>query len=196
MAADSSPAVRASDAGPRFMERFVGTEALHSIRFAVAGRSPVAHGYRMGLALRSSAFEDGSPIPRAYSHDHGDVSPPLSWDGVPREAVELVLLVDDPDAPAQGSFVHWVVFGLDPSRRGLAEGENPSEASSGVTGFGTTGYLGPAPPRGDRAHHYVFRLLALDQAIRLGGLSSYADVAAATVGHVLAEARLIGTYRR
>jgi Raf kinase inhibitor-like YbhB/YbcL family protein len=155
-----------------------------------------AHGCRMGFALRSSAFEDGSPIPRAYSHDRGDVSPPLSWDEVPDEAVELALLVDDPDAPIKGSFAHWVMFGFDPSRRSLAQGENPPEASSGANGFGTAGYLGPAPPRGDRAHHYVFRLLALNDSIRLAGLPSYADVAAATEGHVLAEARLVGTYQR
>jgi Raf kinase inhibitor-like YbhB/YbcL family protein len=150
----------------------------------------------MGFALHSSAFEDGAPIPRAYCHDRGDMSPPLSWDGVPDQAVELVLLVDDPDAPVRGSFVHWVMFGLDPTRRGLAEGEILPEASSGVNGFGTAGYLGPAPPHGDRAHHYVFRLLAVDHVIRLGALPSYADVAAATDGHVLAEARLIGTYQR
>lgn len=148
------------------------------------------------LTLGSSAFEDGAPIPPRFDHDSGDVSPPLSWDGVPDRAVELVLLVDDPDAPIDGSFVHWVLSGLDPSRSSLAEAETPAEGRPGVNGFGHPGYLGPAPPPGDGPHRYVFRLLAIDQAINSHALPSYHDIEAATTGHVLAEARLVGTYQR
>jgi hypothetical protein len=174
----------------------MGKQAHPDETKCLADRSEQGHGCPMGLALHSPAFANGSPIPQAYSHDRGDVSPPLEWDGVPDGTGELLLLVDDPDAPIRGSFVHWVVFGLDPARRGLAEGEDPAEASSGANGFGTLGYLGPAPPPGDPAHHYVFRLLALDQAIQPKKDPSYAEVVAATEGHVLAEARLIGTYQR
>jgi Raf kinase inhibitor-like YbhB/YbcL family protein len=147
------------------------------------------------LTLTSPAIDPDRPIPRTFDHASGDVSPPLQWSGVPGRAVELVLLVDDPDAPIKGSFVHWVLYGIAPSRAGLAEGESPSEAKSGVNGFGQPGYLGPAPPAGDPPHRYVFRLLAVDAPVKLGGLPSYGEVEAATNGHVLASATLIGTYQ-
>jgi Raf kinase inhibitor-like YbhB/YbcL family protein len=90
----------------------------------------------------------------------------LSWEEVAEGTAELVLLVDDPDAPIEGSFVHWVLFGLAPSRTALSEGEHPAEAGHGANGFGQPGYLGSAPPAGHGTHHYVFRLLALTSSSR------------------------------
>ena len=150
----------------------------------------------MTLTLHSPAFEPGTPIPARFDHERGDLSPALVWDGVPAAAAGLVLLVDDPDAPVKGSFVHWVLCNLDPVRRGVAEGEVPAEATAGANGFGQPGYLGPAPPPGDDPHRYVFRLLAVDEPVSLTGLPSYQDVEEAVAGHILGEARLIGTYRR
>lgn len=154
--------------------------------------APMLNGMR--LTLSSSAFPDGEPIPARFDHAHGDVSPPLSWEGVPEGTAELVLLVDDPDAPIEGSFVHWVLFGLAPTRTEVAEAEHAAEARHGLNGFGRPGYLGPAPPAGHGVHHYVFRLLALDQPLDIRGQPSYAEVGKAAKGHVLAEARLVGTY--
>lgn len=150
----------------------------------------------MTLALRSPAFADGAPIPAAFDHDSGDHSPPLAWDGVPDGTAELVLLVDDPDAPIEGSFVHWVLYGLDPNRRGLAEGELAGEAEAGTNEFGAPGYLGPAPPPGDPPHRYLFRLIAVDT--HFGSTSSPATrrPRRPSTEHVLAEARLHGTYQR
>jgi Raf kinase inhibitor-like YbhB/YbcL family protein len=150
----------------------------------------------MTLTLRSPAFEPGTPIPARFDHERGDLSPALVWDGVPEGTAGLVLLVDDPDAPVEGSFVHWVLCNLDPARQGVAEGEVPAEATAGANGFGRPGYLGPAPPPGDDPHHYVFRLLAVDEPVALTGLPSYQDVEAAVAAHTLGEARLIGTYQR
>lgn len=150
----------------------------------------------MAFVLSSPAFEDGAPIPARFDHDSGDVSPALAWDGVPAGTAELVLLVDDPDAPMDGSFVHWVLYGLSANRAGLDEAEVAQEGRAGANGFGQPGYLGPAPPVGHGVHHYVFRLLALDQPLTLDGQPSYADVEAAASGHVLAEARVTGTYQR
>ena len=150
----------------------------------------------MTLTLRSPAFEPGTPIPPRFDHESGDLSPALTWDGVPEGAAALVLLVDDPDAPVQGSFVHWVLCNLDPARREMAEGEEPAEATPGANGFGAPGYLGPAPPPGDEPHRYVFRLLAVDEPVLVTGLPSYLDVEDAVTGHTLGEARLIGTYQR
>jgi Raf kinase inhibitor-like YbhB/YbcL family protein len=150
----------------------------------------------MTLTLRSPAFESGTPIPARFDHERGDLSPALIWDGVPEGAAGLVLLVDDPDAPVEGSFVHWVLYNLDLARQGVAEGEVPAEAMAGANGFGVPGYLGPAPPPGDDPHRYVFRLLAVDEPVSLKGLPSYQDVDMAVTGHTLGEARLIGTYQR
>jgi len=150
----------------------------------------------MTLTLRSPAFEPGAPIPARFDHEQGDQSPALAWDGVSKGTAALVLLVDDPDAPIEGSFVHWVLYNLDPARQGIAEGEEPAEAAAGANGFGRPGYLGPAPPPGDGPHHYIFRLLAVDQPVPLMGLPSYQDVGTAVTGHILGEARLIGTYQR
>ena len=149
----------------------------------------------MTLTLTSPAFDPDGAIPRSFAHSTGDVSPPLQWAGVPDGTVELVLLVDDPDAPIKGSFVHWVLYGIAPDRSGLATGESPAEAQPGANGFGRPGYLGPAPPAGDPPHHYVFRLLAIDAPVQLKNHPSYRDVEAATDGHVLASATLVGTYR-
>ena len=76
----------------------------------------------MTLTLRSPAFEPGTPIPARFDHERGDLSPALAWDGVPEGTAGLVLLVDDPDAPVQGSFVHWVLCNLAPARRGRGRG--------------------------------------------------------------------------
>ena len=152
-------------------------------------------GDHVTLTLTSSAFDPDGPIPRSFAHSSGDVSPPLQWGGIPDGTVELVLLVDDPDAPIKGSFVHWVLFRIAPSRSGLAEGESPAEGQSGTNGFGRLGYLGPAPPAGDPPHHYVFRLLAVDAPIEVKGHPLCSEVEAATDGHVLATATLVGTYR-
>jgi Raf kinase inhibitor-like YbhB/YbcL family protein len=150
----------------------------------------------MTLTLRSPAFEPGAAIPARFDHEAGDVSPALAWDGVPEGTAGLVLLVDDPDAPIEGSFVHWVLCNLDPERESIDEGEVPAEAAAGANGFGRPGYLGPAPPPGDAPHHYVFRLLAVDEPVPVMGLPGYSDVEEALGGHILAEARLIGTYQR
>jgi len=148
------------------------------------------------FTLRSPAFEPEAPIPARFDNEHGDLSPALEWDGVPEGTAGLVLIVDDPDAPIAGSFVHWILFNLDPARGGLGEGEVPAEATAGANGFGRPGYLGPAPPPGDDPHRYVFRLAAVDEPVSLPELSSYPDVEAAVTGHVLDEARLAGTYQR
>ena len=135
-------------------------------------------------------------MPERHDHEHGDISPELMWSGTPEGTQELVLLVDDPDAPMPGSFIHWVLVGLSPSRTGLGEAEIAEEATSGANGFGTPGYLGPAPPPGHGTHHYVFRLLALREPISVPELATYTSVEEACSGKVIAEARLTGTFER
>ncbi len=146
------------------------------------------------FSLTSPAFAEGGAIPREHTCDGRDASPPLSWSGAPANSASLALVVDDPDA---GGFVHWVLFNLTASATGsipAGYSASPDAAPQGRNGFGRTGYGGPCPPSG--THHYVFRLLALDVALPLAGTPAAADVLAAADGHVLAEARLTGTYRR
>ena len=146
------------------------------------------------FVLTSTAFPEGGAIPREFSCDGENVSPPLSWSGAPAEAQTMALIVDDPDARG---FVYWVVYNVDPSATGeLARGvsASPDVPSQGRNGFGNVGYGGPCPPSG--SHRYVFRLLALDTTLSLGGSPGATDVLAAAEGHILAEARLTATYRR
>lgn len=156
------------------------------------------------MNLTSSSFDDGQPIPRAYTVDGKNVAPPLAWSDVPRAAKSLALIVEDPDAPdpaaPQLTFGHWVVFDLDPAETGLPAGAAerhglPSPARQGRNDYGRIGYGGPSPPIG--RHRYVFRLYALDTTLRDRlGRPDRAQLLAAIEGHVLAEARLTGTYAR
>ena len=145
-----------------------------------------------GFELTSTAFENGQAIPRRYSCDGDDFSPPLMWSGVPDGAGSLVLVVDDPDAPG-GTFTHWLGWRIDPGMGGIAEGE--SAPSEGENDFGTTGYRGPCPPPGHGPHRYSFRLygLAEEPSLRAGAGKSEVERA---VEDALAVAELVGTYER
>jgi Raf kinase inhibitor-like YbhB/YbcL family protein len=161
---------------------------------------------RLTIQLRSSAFADGEMIPKTFTCDGADRSPPLEWSGVPASARSLALLCDDPDAP-MGTWSHWVVFDLSPEIRALKEGITAEETISVVVGseqartarqghndFDKIGYGGPCPPSG--THRYFFRLYALDVGLKLGSTARRADVLKAIQGHILAEGRLMGKYQR
>lgn len=147
------------------------------------------------IELRSPAFSDHAPIPARFSRDGENTSPTLEWSGVPDTAAELVLLCEDPDAPG-GTFVHWVLTGLDPSLTGLAEGEVPAGAVEGANDYGGTGYGGPQPPVGDPAHRYFFRLHAVAEPLGVEPGASADDVRRAMEGKELARGTLVGTYQR
>ena len=147
------------------------------------------------MALTSDAFQDGARIPSRNTCDGANVSPPLRWTGVPQAAAELALIVDDPDAPGR-AFVHWVVYAIPAGAAGVAEGEIPAGAAEGTNGFGHSGWGGPCPPRGDRAHRYVFHLDALTKPVGLPAGATAAQVRSAMSGSVAAEAILTGRYGR
>jgi Raf kinase inhibitor-like YbhB/YbcL family protein len=146
-----------------------------------------------GFALQSSAFEHGAPISRRYGCDGEDLSPPLTWSGVPPDTRSLALVMDDPDAPA-GTFTHWLAWGINPRTQGLGEGE--SAPKEGRNDFGTMGYRGPCPPVGHGPHRYVFRLYALDSELALPPGARRRELQRALQRHTLATAELIGTYER
>lgn len=147
------------------------------------------------MELTSPEFNDGDPIPRTYTCDGEDASPPLRWSDVPDNTATLALTCEDPDAPG-GTFVHWVLWGVDPTPDDLAEGETPAGAVQGRNGFGKSGYGGPCPPPGHGTHHYHFTLYALSEAISLGEGASIDELRGAMEGKVLAHAELVGTYER
>jgi len=146
------------------------------------------------FTLTSSAFADGAAIPAEYSCQGADVSPQLSWAGIPAGARALVLVVDDPDAR---DFTHWLALDIDPATAGLPTGVSPSAAQpqQGRNGFGRVGWGGPCPPSG--THHYRFTLYALAAPLGLAGHPDRSAVQAALArGEVLGKVVLTGTYRR
>lgn len=152
----------------------------------------------MTLKLTSTAFEDGGMIPSRYTCDGGDISPPLAWSGVPDGAKSLALVADDPDAP-RGTWVHWVIYQIPTSERGLAENRPAREtleegARQGTNDFRKTGYGGPCPPSG--THRYFFKLYALDAEPNLPSGVSKDQLLKAIEGHILAEGQLMGRYER
>jgi hypothetical protein len=173
----------------------LGSPAATQTLSARAARTPTPGGPQ--LALISSAFADGATIPVEYTCSGKGTSPPLSWTGVPAGTAAFALTVDDPDAGRPGGFDHWVVFDLAPTMTELPAGATlPAQAVSGKNGAGTQQYIGPCPPPGSADHHYRFHLYALDTPLNLPPGSSKDDVIAATAGHVLGEAELVGLFKR
>jgi Raf kinase inhibitor-like YbhB/YbcL family protein len=152
------------------------------------------------MKLSSSAFADGTTIPRRFTADGDDISPRLTWSGSPGGTVSYALVCEDPDAPS-GTFVHWLAWNIPADRHELPD-SFPKVASvtaggiaQGENGFGRVGWSGPKPPPG-KPHRYVFHLFALDAKLPLHAGASRADFDRALAGHALDEAVLTGTYKR
>lgn len=145
------------------------------------------------MKLTSSAFSHSGRIPATYSCDGSDTSPPLAIEGVPREAKSLALIMDDPDAPA-GTWVHWVLWNMEPTTSKIAQGTVPHGAQQGVNSWQRKSYGGPCPPSGQ--HRYYFRLYALSELLSLPSNSTRHDLDRAMKGKVLAQAELLGLYGR
>ena len=148
--------------------------------------------------LTSDVFAQGQAIPSKYTCDGDDVSPPLAWTDPPAGTKSLALISDDPDAPV-GTWVHWVLYNLPPATRQLREALPTDEAlpdgtRQGLTDFKRTGYGGPCPPGG--THRYFFTLYALDATLPLPPAVGAKQLEQAMQGHILAQAQLMGTYRR
>jgi Raf kinase inhibitor-like YbhB/YbcL family protein len=152
----------------------------------------------MAIQLTSTAFCDGAMIPIRYTCDGEDVSPPLSWSGLPAGTRYLTLICDDPDAPV-GTWDHWVLFNIPATATGLPE-DVPAKASlddgsvHGNNSWGRPGYGGPCPPGG--THRYFFKLYALDTELNLKTGATKSQLVKAMEGHILAQGQLMGKYRR
>jgi len=156
----------------------------------------------MTMALKSASFVHEGPIPSKHTCEGQNVSPELSWSGVPDNAGSLVLIVDDPDAPDPNAprmtWVHWVLYDLPTSATGLPEAVPPASlprgTRQGVNDWKRPGYGGPCPPIG--LHRYFFKLYALDCSLPELASGTKAEVEKAMAGHVMEQATLIGMYQK
>lgn len=150
------------------------------------------------LVLTSTAFKEGQALPRQYTCDGVNISPPLEWTGVPKAAKTIAIIADDPDAPG-GTWVHWVLYNIPADNIGFVENVPATEnlkagGFQGKNDFGKIGYGGPCPPSGE--HRYFFKIYAVDGELPLKAGATKAEVEKAMEGHVLAQGQLMGTYRR
>lgn len=157
----------------------------------------------MAIKVTSPAFKNDQPIPKKYTGEGEDVSPPLSWSNVPAEAKELALICDDPDAPRPEPWVHWLIYKLPAGTTQLPEAvppertlKTPPGTMQGTNSFGKIGYGGPMPPPGHGVHHYHFKLYALNKALQLQPGIEKKALLSAMKGAIIAEGELIGTYER
>jgi hypothetical protein len=154
------------------------------------------------MQITSSAFQDGEPIPRQYSREGAELSPPLALDDAPDGTEALALICDDPDAPNK-TWVHWLIWNIPGDRTAIPEDVPKEETASvlgdarqGINDFDEIGYGGPMPPPGHGTHHYRFTVYALSEALDLEPGADRVDLEDAMDGKVLDQARLTGTYER
>jgi len=157
----------------------------------------------MGFALSdmkvtSEAFSQKGAIPKRYTGEGDDVSPPLAWSGAPEGARSFAVVCHDPDAPLVSpghyGFVHWVLYDIPADTTGLAEGA--SGYTGGKNDFRKQGYGGPMPPEGHGTHHYFFWVLALDREPGLEPELTLWQLLEKVEGNVIAMNRIVGTYER
>ncbi len=148
---------------------------------------------KLNIEIISTAFAPNSIIPKRYTCDGENLSPPLSWKNIPAETTSLALIMDDPDAP-MGTFVHWVIFNIPSEVTEFAEGEK-GIGIEGINDFRKVGYGGPCPPRGS-THRYFFKIYALDTELNFDQTTRKKDLEQAMQGHILAQGELVGRYGR
>lgn len=145
------------------------------------------------LSIASPAFSHGGMIPPKHTCDGADVNPPLSIGNVPENTKSLALIVDDPDAP-MGTWVHWVMWNVEPGTEEIPENSVPKGALQGTNDFRKQSYGGPCPPSG--THRYFFKVYALDTVLSLAAGATKAKLENAMKGHVIGQAELVGRYKR
>ena len=147
----------------------------------------------VAFQISSPVFNQNQMIPSKHTCDGADINPPLLIGNIPAGTKSLALIVDDPDAPA-GTWVHWVLWNIDPKTTEIGEDSVPSGAAQGMNDFKKSKYGGPCPPSG--THRYFFKLYALDAAIDPGKGATKAGLERSMRGHVIEYAELVGLYKR
>jgi Raf kinase inhibitor-like YbhB/YbcL family protein len=147
------------------------------------------------LRIYSPAFASLENIPKRYTSEGENVSPPLAWSGVPPETQQLVLICHDPDAPLPYGFTHWLIYSIPPTVSQIAEADG-GKFTEGINSSNQPGYTGPAPPKGHGPHHYYFWLYALDANLALKPDMNREQLLDVIANHVIEQARLVGVYER
>jgi len=148
------------------------------------------------LILKSSAFKEGEMIPAKNTCDGDNLNPLLEIRNIPEGAKGLALIVDDPDATGGGTWVHWLVWNIDPKTQYVSEDNVPFGAVQGKNSGDHERYDGPCPPRGNAPHRYMFKAYALDIVLNLPAGSSKSDLEKAMEEHILDQTVLMGKYGR
>lgn len=142
-----------------------------------------------------SDFPDGGMIPARCTCDGEDRSPSIAWRGIPGDTVEIAVTCEDPDAP-DGTFLHWMVAGIDSARLGLEADVYPEGAVAGVNDYGDLGYGGPCPPEEHGAHRFIFTVFACSAGLGLNGGFTARQLHDALQGQVIAIGQITGLYER
>lgn len=150
------------------------------------------------MQLKSPAFENLGRIPKKYTGDGQDVSPPLEWTSIPEGTRSFAIICHDPDAPlvlpGTYGFVHWALYNIPATVASLPEAT--ADYTKGINDFGNEGYLGPNPPPGHGVHHYFWWLLALNKELRLeAGLTQW-QLLERIEPYLIGMNRLVGTYEK
>jgi Raf kinase inhibitor-like YbhB/YbcL family protein len=176
------------------MEAMIGWLFLVALATTVIGLAQAQNAPgSVSLKVTSSAFPDGGKIPKKYTCDNSNVSPPLRIENLPKAVKSLALIVDDPDAPGR-TWTHWLLWNIDPKVTEIRENSVPQNAIQGTSDFGSARYGGPCPPSG--VHRYYFQAYALDAALSLPSSAKKTAVEKAMAGHIIAKGSLMGTYSR
>lgn len=154
---------------------------------------------KLKISVLVEGFNEGDMIPDEFTCDGKDISPLISWKGIPEGTKSIALIMDDPDAGG-GIFVHWVIYDMPAHTRNLPKGMPRNKiladgSMQGMTDFGQFGYGGPCPPPG-KPHRYFFKVYALDMNLNLPAGASKNQVESAMHGHILADGVLMGKYKR
>jgi Raf kinase inhibitor-like YbhB/YbcL family protein len=158
------------------------------------------------VIVTSPAFKHGQALPVDYTADGKNVSPPLSWSGLPAGTREIAVIHEDPTAPTPQPFVHWVIYKIPAAAKGLPENISadpatpmPAElagAVQGVSGFRRPGYRGPAPPKPGRVHEYHFIVYALSESLQVEPGLTKTQLLEAMKGKIIGQGEIVGTYER
>ncbi|CAJ1959880.1 unnamed protein product [Cylindrotheca closterium] len=155
---------------------------------------------KAAFELTCSGFANETIIPMKYARDGDNLSPPLSWSGIPDGTQSFAMIMDDPDAPTPKPWVHWIIYNIPSTQTSLTEGlKADGTMKEGQNSWSLSKYDGPQPPKG-QIHLYIFKLYALDTLLFSGDTSSAGktkeQLEQAFSGHVLAEARWTGKFSR
>jgi Raf kinase inhibitor-like YbhB/YbcL family protein len=155
------------------------------------------------IGIESNVFLPSSHMPVRYTGDGDNLSPPLQWTQGPINTKEWILICEDPDAPREEPFIHWVIYNIPAHITSLPEGvpneKNPDlgfSPTQGTNSKNTIGYTGPMPPAGHGEHHYHFQIFALDTVLTVGENPSKEELIQAMDTHVIGKGEMMAVYQR